>query len=134
MSQNGFLVITNLCKTIQTSSLVATPTKSGMPRRSKGSKHDFKIFIFPGPICFRSRLFVVFVFLVASIFEPCFEGFKSQNIDRRTRLEKSYPTNYFLSPTELRSPSYDRFYVYVFGPVFCRSRLLSRPTFFCRLL
>ena len=50
MSQNGFLLITNLFKTIQTSSPVATHTKSGMPRRSKGSKHDFKIFIFPGPI------------------------------------------------------------------------------------
>ena len=52
MSQNGFLLITNLFKTIQTSSPVATPTKSGMPRRSKGSKHDFKISIFPGPIFF----------------------------------------------------------------------------------
>ena len=70
MSQNGFLLITNLFKTIQTSSPVATPTKSGMPRRSKGSKHDFKIFIFRGPIFFRSRFFV------GHIFEPCFEGFK----------------------------------------------------------
>ena len=70
MSQNGFLLITNLFKTIQTSSPVATPTKSGMPRRSKGSKHDFEIFIFPGPIFFRSRFFV------GHIFEHCFEGFK----------------------------------------------------------
>ena len=52
MSQNGFLLITNLFKTIQTSSPVATPTKSGMPRRFKRSKHDFKIFIFRAPIFF----------------------------------------------------------------------------------
>ena len=31
---------------------MATPTKSGMPRRFKESKHDFKIFICPGPIFF----------------------------------------------------------------------------------
>ena len=40
---------------------MATPTKSSTPRRSKGSKHDLKIVIFPGPICFRSRLFLVSV-------------------------------------------------------------------------
>ena len=58
MSKNGFLLITYLFKTIQTSSPVATPTKSGMPRRSKGSKHGVRIFIFSGPIFFcRARLF-----------------------------------------------------------------------------
>ena len=55
--------------------------------------------------------FVFDFFFERPTFELCFEGFKPQNIDRRTRLEKSYPTNYFLSPTELRSPSYGRFCV-----------------------
>ena len=50
MCKNGFLLITHLFKTNQNSSPVATHTKSGMPRRSKGSKHDLKFFIFPGPI------------------------------------------------------------------------------------
>ena len=31
---------------------MATHTKSGMPRRSKGSKHSVRIFIFSGPFCF----------------------------------------------------------------------------------
>ena len=82
MCKNVFLLITQLFKTSWTPSLVATHTKSGMPRRSKGSKHDFKIFIFPGPI-FSGLDFLscpIFLF-VASIFEPCFEGFKPRNID-----------------------------------------------------
>ena len=68
MCKNGFLLITHLFKTSWTPSPVATHTKSGMPRRSKGSKHDFKIFIFPGPIFFRSRLFVVSDFFVSPLF------------------------------------------------------------------
>ena len=82
MCKNGFSLTTHLFKTIQTSSPVATHTKSGMPRRSKGSKQDFKIFIFPGPIFVRSRLFVVsdffllgtFSSLVLKVFEGCEGG------------------------------------------------------------
>ena len=48
--QNGFLPITHLFKTSWTPSPVATPPKSTMPRRSKGSKHDvFFFFSFSGP-------------------------------------------------------------------------------------
>ena len=50
MSQNGFLLITHHFKTSWTPSPVATPTKTGMPRRSKGSKHGVMFFIFSGPI------------------------------------------------------------------------------------
>ena len=47
--QNVFLPITHLFKTSWTPSPVATPPKSTMPRRSKGSKHGVRIFIFFGP-------------------------------------------------------------------------------------
>jgi len=58
VTKNGFLLITHLFKTSWTPSPVATPTKTGMPRRSKGSKHGVKFFIFSGPIFFcRARLF-----------------------------------------------------------------------------
>ena len=52
MCKNGFLLITHLFKTSWTPSPVATHTKSTMPRRSKGSKHGVRIFIFSGPIFF----------------------------------------------------------------------------------
>ena len=57
--QNGFLPITHLFKTSWTPSLVATPPKSTMPRRSKGSKHGVFFsffrgrFFFVGPDFFR---------------------------------------------------------------------------------
>ena len=52
MSNNGFLLITHLFKTSWTPSPVATPPKSTMPRRSKGSKHGVIFLIFSGPIFF----------------------------------------------------------------------------------
>ena len=56
--QNGFLPITHLFKTSWTPSPVATPPKSTMPRRSKGSKHGVIFFHFFGPDFFcRARLF-----------------------------------------------------------------------------
>ena len=62
--QNGFLLITHLFKTSWTPSPVATPTKTGMPRRSKGSKHGVMFFFVRarffvvGPVFFcRARLF-----------------------------------------------------------------------------
>ena len=59
MSENGFLLITHLFKTSWAPSPVATPTKTGMPRRSKGSKHGVMFFIFSGPIFFgRARVFL----------------------------------------------------------------------------
>ena len=76
MSKNGFSLITHLFKTIQTSSPVATPTKSGMARRSKRSKLDFKIFIFPGPIFCSVSTFCRVRFFIGPIFQFCFEGFK----------------------------------------------------------
>ena len=72
MSKNGFLLITHLFKTSSTPSPVATPTKSTMPRRSKGSKHGVFFFIF-----FRARFFLSGpTFFVGPVFEHCFEGFK----------------------------------------------------------
>ena len=52
VTHNGFLPITHLFKTSWTPSPVATPPKSTMPRRSKGSKHGIIFFIFSGPILF----------------------------------------------------------------------------------
>ena len=52
-----FLLITHVFKTSWTPSLVATPTKTGMPRRSKGSKHGVMFFIFSGPIFFFGPVF-----------------------------------------------------------------------------
>ena len=46
------MLITHHFKTSWTPSPVATPTKTGMPRRSKGSKHGVMFFIFSGPIFF----------------------------------------------------------------------------------
>ena len=59
MSQNVFLLMTRLFKTSWTPSPVATPPKSTMPRRSKGSKHGVRIFIFRGLIFFVGSDFFV---------------------------------------------------------------------------
>ena len=59
VTHNGFLPITHLFKTSWTPSPVATPPKSTMPRRSKGSKHGVRIFIFSGPIFFVGSDFFV---------------------------------------------------------------------------
>ena len=97
MCKNGFSLITHLFKTIQTSSPVATHTKSGMPRRSKGSKHDFKIFIFPGPIFFRSRLFVVSVFLSGPFFSPVLKVLSFKTLtDRRGLKNPIQRTTFYL--------------------------------------
>ena len=66
--QNVFLPITHLFKTSWTPSPVATPPKSTMPRRSKGSKHEFVFFIFSGSI-FVSGLTFFVVFLDVSGFK-----------------------------------------------------------------
>ena len=59
MCKNRFLLITHLFKTSWTPSPAATHTKSTMPRRSKGSKHGVRIFIFFGPDFFcRPRFFL----------------------------------------------------------------------------
>ena len=81
MSPNCFLLITHPFKTNQTSSPVATPTKSTMPRRSKGSKHDLKVLTFCRTRLFwghyllfvRSRLFF---FCFVSDFEYMFGKFR----------------------------------------------------------
>ena len=52
MCKNGFWLITLIFFQKLTPSPVATHTKSGMPRRSKGSKHSVRIFIFSGRIVF----------------------------------------------------------------------------------
>ena len=72
MCKNGFLLITHLFKTSWTPSLVATHTKSGMPRRSKGSKHDLKFFIFLGPIFSGLDFFVASVFSCGAHFSGLF--------------------------------------------------------------
>ena len=59
VTKNGFLLITHLFKTSWTPSPVATPTKTGMPRRSKGSKHGVMFFIFSGPIFLSVPIFLL---------------------------------------------------------------------------
>ena len=55
---------------------------------------------------------------------PYFEGFSTQNYHQRIGREKSYPTIYFLSPTELRSPSYARFCTHIMMSLSCVSTII----------
>ena len=110
---------------------MATHTKSGMPRRSKGSKHDLKFFIFPGPIfsgldflsCpifLLSPPFLSLVLKVSSLETLTVERGLKNPIQRTTfYLQRSSGAQVMIG------------FMFMFsGPFFCRSRLLSRPTFF----
>ena len=81
---------------------------------------------------FRARFFFGLDFLSCPIFlvASIFEGFKSQNIDKRTRLENSYPSYYCFSPTLLWCPTHGRSYVYCSGPVFLSVSTFVASDFF----
>ena len=75
VSKNGFLLTTHLFKTSWTPSLVATPPKSTMSRRSKGSKHGvFFVSFFRARFFCRARLcssmFWTFLALKLLPFDP----------------------------------------------------------------
>ena len=128
MSKNGFSLITHLFKTIQTSSLVATPTKSGMPRRSKRSKHDFKIFIFRAPIFFGldflSGTFLSLVLKVSSLKTLTGERGLKNPIQRTTfYLQRSSGAQVMIGFMFMFSGP---FFV---GLDFCRVRLFLSPPF-----
>ena len=128
--QNGFLLITYFFKLNQTSSPVATPTKSGMARRSKRSKLDLKILIFPGPIFFRSGLFVVSVFLSGTFFSPVLKVLSFKTLTDRRGLKNPIQRTTFYLQRSSGARVMVGFMFFFSGLIFVRSRLFVVFDFF----
>ena len=105
---------------------MVTHTKSGMPRRSKRSKHDFKIFIFPGPILFGlvflSGTFLSIVLKVSS--------FKTWTVERGLKNPIQRTTFYLQRSSGARVMVG---FMFFFGPDLRSLSTIRRVRFFSRL-
>ena len=120
--QNSFLPITHLFKTSWTPSPVATPPKSTMPRRSKGSKHGVNKNHFWNFFDVQKR-FLLITHLFKTSWTPS--------------LVATPPKS--TMPRRSKGSKHGVFFSFFRARFFCRARLfssffLSGPTFFVVIL